>query len=91
MENLILYDFSNRSLKDAIGAVEVLALRIIFKIYWGSSFKYLAVKDEIGSVAEVLGLKAKPEAKGFFNSLILLLIQETTSEVGVTKAQSWQK
>lgn len=81
LENLALKSFCHEPLKDTIGAMGVLASRIILRIHCRLSSKYLAMENVAKVAAEYLDLKTEPKADSSSSSSILLLIKKKTREV----------
>lgn len=62
LENLAFRGFSCGPLKGVIG-VKILASRIVLRIYYKSSTKYLATEDVAEGIAKGSRLGAEPKAK----------------------------
>lgn len=65
LENLVIKSLPHGPLGDVIGAAKVLASRIILKMRYRSSFKYLATKNAVRGTAESLKLGVRPETEDF--------------------------
>lgn len=74
--NLAFKSLSCRLFDNAIDTTEVSSLKIIAKIHYILSSKYLTTKNIAEEAIENLGPGEKLGAEGLFNLFILLLIEE---------------